>query len=140
MTKIMLHLSIEPEIVALAKASNINLSQEFEQWLKIRLNQVNNDNEPIIDTDFEIAKHEAEIIKLRTKKEVKQDLEFKAKEEIMVIDNQIDNLLEFKEDLKNITEERIHGIQFLFQKKFNKILNTLQAKELLENRIKERGL
>jgi hypothetical protein len=135
-----LTLYIDNKLVNLAKVSNMNISNEFEQWLKVRLGQIHNDNEPIIDADLEIAKHEAEILKLRTKKEVKQDLEIKAKEEIMVIDNQIDNLLEFHEDLKNITEERIHGLQYLFQKKFNKVLNPLQAKELLENRIKERGL
>jgi hypothetical protein len=144
MTKVMLHLSIEPEIIELAKSSGLNLSKEFEEWLRIRLNQFHNEK-PTVDIDLEVAKHHAEIVKLQSQKELSLKHESQDKEELMVIDEAIDNEIKFAKDKNNmdwdkLIEERTHGIQFLFRKKFNKELNPLQAKEILEKRIKERGL
>lgn len=136
MTKSTLHLTIETNLIEIAKASGLNLSQEFEEWIKIRLGQID-DGKPIIDIDMEIAKYQAEIQKLKSQAELNKEIEFKGKEENMILDNSIDNMKQFEENLANPSDTRIHGIQFLMQKKFNKILNPLEAKELLLKRIKE---
>jgi hypothetical protein len=147
MVKGMLHLSIETDLIELAKQSGLNLSKEFEEWIKIRLGNIEEDK-PTINVDLEIAKHQAEIQKLKNQAEIIKTQEMKGQEEIMVIDQQIANMEEFREgkewkdfinDSRYGVESRIHGIQFLFQKKFNKVLNPLEAQELLENRLKERG-
>jgi hypothetical protein len=139
MPKIMLHLSINPDIANMAKSSGMNLSKEFEEWLRIRIENIGAEK-PIIDRDFEIAKYRAEIQKLESQKDMEQQLKDKQKEELLVLDGVIDNMVEYKDDLTNPSDNRCHGIQFLFQRKFKKVLNPLQVKELLEKRIKERGL
>jgi hypothetical protein len=143
MAKQTLHLSIDNNLVDIAKSMNINLSAEFEQWIRIRLNQndiIDDKNDIIIDKDKEIAVHMSEIKKLQSQKELQKEVEERKSEESMIIDQQIDNMKLFNEDLTNPSIERIHGMQFLFRKKFNKELNSLQSKDLLLNRIKERGL
>lgn len=133
-----LTLYIDNELKALAKASNINLSNEFENFLRFRLKQ-DIKQESIIDTELEIAKHKQAIDKLLTQKELQQTQEMKEKEEIMVIDHIIDNEIQFtsKEELPS---KRANGLQFLFKQKFNKYLAQEEAIKLLEDRIKERGL
>ena len=156
MTKAQLTLYIDTNIKESAKASGLNLSAEFEEWLRIRLGNINEDR-PKIDVDLEIAKHQAEIQKLKSQAELIKEEEFKIKEQEMVLDNIIDNMkkeritktqkypviLEWKDFINNKNygiESRIHGIQFLFKQRFNKIINPLEAKELLEKRLKEKGL
>jgi len=144
MTKVMLHLSIDPSLMELAKASGMNLSKEFEEWIKIRLGNINEDK-PIVNIDLEIAKYRAEIQKLQNQAELAKEQEYKEQEEIMVIDGIIDNELTLKKPEQKIedlvlSDIRIHGAQFLFKQKFNKMLNPLEAKELLEKRMKERKL
>jgi hypothetical protein len=149
-TDSLLHLSINPTLKKLAKQSGLNLSKEFEEWVKIRLGNIEEDK-PIVNTELEIAKHQSEIQKhqseiqkLKSQAEFVKTEEMKAKEEVMVLDNMIDNELKtFKSKAitwEEIVNEKIHGIQFLFQRKFNKTLNPLQAKELLLNRLKERKM
>jgi hypothetical protein len=140
MSKVMLHLSIDPDLVNMAKASGMNLSGEFEEWIKIRLNQ-SNDNQLLQnqDTDKEIIKLQAEISKLQSKKEIEKEQSIQGSEEIMIIDDALENMKAFKESFEDPEDLRIHGLQFLFKKKFHKELNPLQARELLINRAKEKG-
>jgi hypothetical protein len=140
-----LHLYINSELVDLAKNSNLNLSAEFEEWIRIRLGNINEDK-PVVDIDLEIAKYRSEILKLQNQAELDKQFENKEQEEIMVLDGIIDN--ERDTIKKNhpdktwdeIAEERINGVIFLFSKKFNKPLNRMEAKELFIKRIKEREL
>lgn len=134
-----LTLYIDNELINIAKSINMNLSQEFEEWIRIRLNQ-NIEDKPIIDIELERAKLKAQLIQLDNIQEQDKLKIDKQKEEIMIIDNMIDNMIEYKEDLTNITDTRLQGLKFLYKKKFNKDINILEAKELLINRIKEKGL
>lgn len=153
MDKALLHLSVDQDIKKLAKESGLNLSKEFEEWLKIRLGQIEVDK-PVVNIDLEIAKHQSEIQKLQSQAMLKTELDLKGKEESMIVDGIIDDMInepkgeKYKgKTLKDLFKDKeygidskIHGIQFLFQKKFKKVLNPLEARELIEKRIKERGL
>jgi hypothetical protein len=150
-----LTLYIRNDIKELAKNSGLNLSKEFEEWIKIRLgkmDEIKND----IDIDLEVAKHHAEIVKLQSQKELQTKQDFKDKEEDMVLDNIIDDMekerttktdkyriiLEWKDFINHEiygVDSHIHGIQFLFKKKFNKDLNPSEAKDLILKRLKEKG-
>lgn len=142
MVKGVLHLSIEPELISLAKSMGINLSQEFEDWIRIRMNQVKKND--IQKTEDEanklIAQHRIEIMKLESEREKIKEQELNKDLEKEVIDFQIDNIIENKGSLTDIDPLRFAGLQFVFKKKFGKILNSLEAKDLIEKRIKERGL
>lgn len=92
------------------------------------------------DTELLIAEHLAEIKRLQSQAEVEKEKKDKGSEENTTIDFQIDNMVEYKESLTEPDQARVTGLQFLFKKRYNKILNPLQAKDLLVNRAKERGL
>lgn len=143
-----LTLYIDSDLVSIAKSSGLNLSQEFEQWIKIRMNKIESES-PIIDKQLEIAKHKSEIQKLESMVEQDKQIEMKQKEETMIVDNMIDNIIEIEMEMDMnkgkklidlITDAKVSGIQFLFKKKFNKNLTPVEAKQLLENRIIERGI
>ena len=138
--KVPIHLTIEPELAEWAKNSNLNLSSEFEDWVKIRRGQsmVDIENESI-DYDKEYARLQLELQKLQSKKEMKQKEDERQKERDMVIDHIIDNQLEY-DKIEDIPKLRFKGLQFLFSKKFNETITEPQAIKLLEDRIKERGL
>src|SRR3972149_6560209 len=127
-----LTLYIDNDLTNLAKSSGLNLSSEFEEWIRIRLNQSFTDT-PKDDTDFEIAKHQAEIQRLKSTAEIQREQMDKEKEEVMVIDGVIDNekdvtMKVFPETKwEDIAVKRTHGVQFLFKQKFNKLLNPLEA-------------
>jgi post-segregation antitoxin (ccd killing protein) len=139
MAKCHLTLYIDTDLVSLAKSSNMNISQEFEEWIKLRLGQTN-EMKPVIDIDEEIAKHQVEIQKLKNQAELDKKMENIDEMKMATLDRIIDNMIEGKNDLLNPDDTRIHGIQFLFQKKYKELINALDAKELLLKRIKERGL
>lgn len=139
MTKVMLHLSIEPELVNIAKSSNMNLSKEFEEWIRIRLNQTE-DNKPIIDIQLEKAKLKAQLLQLDNQEALNKQEVDKQTIEDNSLDTIIDNMKQFNEDFINISDIRIHGVQFIMKKRYNKVLNSLESKELLIKRLKERGL
>ena len=121
----MLHLSIDPNIVSLAKASNINLSNEFEQWLKIRLNQ--QDIKPQVDIELEKAKLKAELDRLNTLETEGRE----KKDEETLINDAVDHILntEGYDD-----SNRIHGVQWIIKKRFGKTITEEQAVELIEKR------
>lgn len=136
MPKVHINLSLDKDIYDIAINSGLNLSQEFEEWIKIRMNQTEENNNE--DVDLLIAKTQAELSRLQSRKEIVKTEVQKAKEEVMIIDDMIEDMKKFEET--EVSDMRIHGIQFLFKKKFNKTLNPLEAKELIENRISERNL
>lgn len=140
MTKAKLNLSIDTELLDLAKQSNLNLSSEFEEWVKIRLNKniLNIENETL-DYDKEYARLQLELQKLESKKEMIEKQDSKDKEKIMVIDHVIDNQIEY-DKAEDIAEKRFAGIKFLFKQKFNENITDLDAKNLINNRLMERGL
>lgn len=150
MAKVHINLSLDSDIYELSKTMNLNLSEEFEQWIRIRMNQYNKDEEQAkVNTELEIAKHIAEIKKLQTQAEMEKEQKDKEDRETKFIDYTIDNINSIELSIESnkgksieelIDDSKIHGIQFIFKKKFNKTLDYLQAKELILNRIKERGL
>lgn len=140
MAKPRLNLTIDADLLELAKASDLNLSAEFEEFLKIRLNQNLPDNEKI-DFDKEYTRLQMELRKLESKKELVEKQDMKEQERLMVLDHAIDNELEIDScKVIDIPENRANGIVYLFKKKFNENLTSEQAKKLLSDRIKERGL
>lgn len=136
----MLHLSIEPSLIELAKSSGLNLSSEFESWIKIRVGNMDNEVNNKEDTEILIAKHRAEIQRLQSQAEQEKEKANEVSAEINTLDYNIDDMVKFKENFDNPEDSRIHAIQFLFKKRYNKTLSILEAKELLINRAKDRGL
>lgn len=140
MAKVHLNLSIEKEIHDLAKTSNFNLSEEFEDWLRVRLNMKNKDilEQNGEDPDKLIAEYRMKIQKLQSVKEMKKEEDMKKTEQEQIMDFQIENMIKNNEPLEEPFDPlRIRGIQFVFKKKFNIIMNTLEARESLSNRIQE---
>lgn len=140
MAKPRLNLTIDADLLEIAKSADINLSAEFEEWLKIRLGQSFKEVENV-DYDKEYARLQLELQKLESKKELKQKEEQKDKEQLMVLDHAIDNERETPETkLEDIPLKRAPGIKYLFKQKFNINLSDSEAIKLLDDRIKERGL
>ena len=141
MGKRQLNLYIDDELIELAKTNpNIDsISKEFNEWLKFRVGQMSEPENVNVDYDKEVARLRQEISKLESKKAIKKTDEMKDKEKIMVVDHIIDNQLEYdKPDV--LPEKRFKGLMFLFDKKFRIKLSDQEAKDILSNRIKERGL
>jgi len=146
MAKGVLHLSIEPELIELAKNSGLNLSQEFEEWIKIRLYKTDAGIKQE-DIDLKIAKYRQEIELLQSKQELQKTKEMLQQEQVMVIDGIIDNEINSAkltgkkiDDWEIIADKRSNGLQYLFKKRFNKILTLIEAKELILNRLKDRDI
>jgi hypothetical protein len=140
-TKCVLSLYIDSDLKKLAKQSGLNLSNEFETWLKIRVGNMDNiGNEKIEDTELLIAEHFSEIKRLQTKAEIEKEQKDKGSEEQNSLDGMIDDMVKFRENLTNPTDQRVHGVQFIFKKRYNKFVNPLEAKDMLLSRIKERGI
>lgn len=139
MAKSTLHLTIDPELVNIAKDSGINLSSEFEEFIRFRLKQ-NIDTPEVLDIDLEKAKHIQALKVLETKAELQARQEMKDKEELMLIDHIIDNEMEGGTKPPEIAEKRGRGTAFLFKQRFNKTISTQEAVQLLNDRIKEREL
>ena len=134
-----LTLYIDNDLVNMAKNSNMNLSAEFEEWIRIRLNQ-SEEIKPIENIPMEIAKLQSEIHRLENLKTISIEKQTIEKEQDNSLDIIIDNMKVMNEELLNPNDAKIHGVQFIFKKRYNKILNPLQAKELLLKRIKDRNL
>lgn len=137
MAKAQLTLYIDTDLKKIAKNRGFNLSREFEEWLRVRCN-MNVEAEKIEDPDKIIAEYRLKIEKMQSIKELKHQQKNIDIEKNAVLDFQIDNMRDNEEDLNDISEARIRGIQFVFKKKFNKMLNPIEAKELMDKRIAER--
>lgn len=151
MAKNHLTLYIDTTLTELAKGSGMNLSQEFEEWIRIRMNQSQKEEEGI-DIPMEIAKRKEEIMRLEQKEKVKETKISEEQEKDQFINKVVDNFLiwekrkdrgEFQSktfDKSNELDTSIRQLQFVFKKRLNIILNSLIAKDLILNKFKERGI
>ena len=138
MSKSQLHLSIDSDLKELAKNSNLNLSQEFEEWVRIRLQR--NIAEDIKYTDYplEKAKLIQEIALLESREELSKREELKEKEETMILKSFLDNIKEFDNlplNDDNLTK-RTTGLIFIFKQRLNKIITTEQAQNMIKEGLK----
>lgn len=131
MAKPSLHITISPELIDIAKNSNINLSQEFEQWLKIRLSQ---STAVVVDYNLEISKRQEEIEILKAKSQLQDKVKSKEDQRTRLIDSIINGQSNI------ILSERWKGLQGILRDRMNEILTDEEARSLLNNRLKERGL
>lgn len=147
-----LHLSIDSNLTDLAKTSGLNLSQEFEEWIRIRLNQ-NNDLNPTVDTEMEIAKHKSEILRLEQEAKVQKTREMEDSEREALIEKATNALLNWKKqkdagefqdrhfDWNREIDTYAKQLQFVFKKRLNINLNNLlEARELIIKKLKEKGI
>ena len=134
MAKGRLSLTVDSELVELAKNSNLNLSAEFEEWVRIRLQQ--NIAKDIEHTDYplEKAKLIQQISLLESREALSQRQGLKDKEEKMILDNFISNIKEF--DILPLNDNdlglRVRGLIFLYKQKINKKITTEEATELIK--------
>ena len=145
MPKSFLHLSIDTDLLTLAKQSDLNLSAEFENWVKIRLNQNDNMDEKAENLDFdkEILRLKNEITRLQSKKELQKSEDLKAKELNDFLDYNIDNMLKNKaqnQTLEDKIRDRVSGLKYLYKNKYRKNLNDTEIINMFLDRLKERGL
>ena len=141
MAKPRLSLTIEQNLLDLAKASGLNLSAEFEEFLRIRLNAKEViENKGHVDLDNEIAQHEEALIILKNKRSL-VDINKSIKDQInYTLDYAIDSALEQGNKLEDLAVNRSRGVSYILTRKLNKSYSELDAQKLLEDRIKERGL
>ena len=153
MAKPRLSLTIEQNLLDLAKASGLNLSAEFEEFLRIRLNAKEViENKGHVDLDNEIAQHEEALIILKNKRSL-VDINKSIKDQInYTLDYAIDSALEQGNKLEDLAVNRSRGVSYIIMllsgiaafdiltRKLNKSYSELDAQKLLEDRIKERGL
>lgn len=157
MSKANVTLYIDSELKDFAIQSGLNLSKEFEEWIRIRVNKFEVEK-TAEDPDLIIAQHRAEIMKLETQKEQRSNMEMKKKEEDMVLDNSVDNLIECSMAEENARKEgrtyiserafewneqillKATGLVFLFKKKFNKKLDVSEAKEMILAKLRDKGI
>lgn len=151
MPKRTLCLYVESELIELAKSMGINMSEEFGDWMKIRMNKMDESNSnQTEDPDLIIAQHRAEIMKLESKKEQMAAQSEKEKELDMIIKDVVDNIVKEKEAGDNphyidqtwqqIIAYRSPGLQFLVKKRMNKILTLNEAEEMISKELKSRGI
>lgn len=137
--KAKLNLSIDTDLLELAKNSSLNLSEEFEDWIRIRLMKDIEVDKKEVDFNLEKAKLIQELKLLESKEELSKSQEFKEKEELMIVDSVIKNMREFK-PIKETSEEqwlkRSNGLVYIFKRKLNKVITPEQARKILEKRIK----
>lgn len=139
-----LTLYVDSDLVQLAKTSKLNLSKEFEDWIKIRLNQFENGDKTMTqeESDKLIAEHLAEISRLKANKEIIQEKEDKYKEEEEVITEIAKNINEVDVNKRGLSyndaiEEHLNAVVYIFKKRFNKDIDTLQAKDLIIAKLNE---
>lgn len=137
-----LTLYIPSDLKKIAKASGLNLSQEFTEFMRIRLNQMPIETESI---DYEkkaaMLKQELSICenKIKAQEEIKDKMDSIDSEKNLVIDHAIDNQLMY-DKAQDIAEKRFVGIKYLWKQKFNENITDDEAKELIIQRLRKRGL
>ena len=141
MPKVHLNISLENDVYEIAKNMNINLSNEFERWIKIRLGQREETKEE--DLTLEIAKHKEAIATIEAKSiEQNRMKELNAKEDLM-IEQIVNNMINDKNEdslWKDIINLRALGLQTIWARRFNKRLTTPQACDLITNKLIEKGI
>ncbi|GAG71883.1 unnamed protein product [marine sediment metagenome] len=133
MAKAKLNLSIDTDLLELAKNSDLNLSAEFEDWVKIRLVRHHLNNGDVVDYGVERAKLKQELALLESKEELAKKQEFKMKEEQMIIDDVINNVKEFHPKGISVQEltNRSHGLIYLLKRKLRKSVTEKEALKML---------
>lgn len=138
-----IHLTIDAELYELimnykAVHTDFSISQELEEWIKIKINHQDQESETF-DYDKEKARLVMEMRKLESRKELSNRQEEQDKVKQATIDHIIDNQLEYS-NAGEVAELRKDGLVFLWKSRYNETINPLQAKEMIETRLKERGL
>lgn len=142
-----IHLTIDSDLyehIMTYKAlhKDFSISEKLEEWIRIVINE--HDDEPeTLNYDSEKAKLLLELKKLESKKELHERTDEREKEITEVIDRQIDNCLEYlkpSEKPSDVPDMRKVGLTFMLKSRFKKQINPLEAKDMIENRMKERGL
>lgn len=138
-----INLSIDTDIYRVAKDLKINLSSEFEQWIKIRMDsQIDKiDNANI---DIEIAKHQEAIESLKKSLEIRSSKEQQEKDENESLEKVIKNMIDSHDD-KGIDwnthiQMSASGVQLLYKRRFNKYITFKEAVELLQKKLKEHDI
>lgn len=139
MAKSLLHLSINSKLLQMAKNSGLNLSAEFEEFIRFRVGQ-DIKQESIIDPDIEIAKFKQQISKLETQKKIKNDLKIQQEEINKTLDHAIDTAIKEKRNYNEILDSRSRGVAFILTRKLNNKITEEQARKMLDERLKEKGL
>lgn len=140
MSKVMLHLSIDSDLREWAKISGMNLSAEFEEWIRIKrgMNMSDIENNKV-DYDKEYTRLQMELRELESKKELAARQSDLQERKNLQIDRAIDQCLkDFPID--QVAEQRKHGIVYIWKSAFNENITEDEALQILENRIKERNL
>lgn len=146
MAKSLLHLSIDTDLLSLAKQSNLNLSSEFESWIKIRINQMDNMNESEnsnLDIDREMLRLRNELTRLQNEKERQASEEMKQKELNGFLDYNLEIINKNKKENQTLEEkitERVNGLKYLYKNKYHKLLTDTKIIKLFVDRAKEKGL
>jgi len=158
MTKAKLNLSIDTDLLDLAKNftdsnnEKLNLSQEFEEWVKIRIQKNINMEVERVDYDFEKAKLRQDLALLESKQELFNREELKEKEEEMIINQIVNNLKNTKKEkedylfqTENIRKkvrikeddiiEKANAIVYIFKKKLDKKITVEKAKEIIKEKL-----
>lgn len=141
-----IHLTIDADLYDLimnykAVHSDFSISQELEEWIRIKINANNNLEEgDIMDYDTEKAKLLMELKKLESKKELMEKQSEKDKLKEATIDHMIDNELQYETNIEDIPEKRAQGLVFLWKQRYNENISTDEARDLIVERIKQRGL
>jgi FtsZ-binding cell division protein ZapB len=143
MPKTHIDLSIDSDVYVIAKTLRINLSNEFEQWIRIRTNTYEEKTE-IQNIDVEIAKRQAEIEELKRKDEMLKSKQQQEKDEQESLSRVIDNMITAHEDKEINWQTHIQmsasGVQLLYKRRFNRYITFKEAVELLEAKLKEKGI
>lgn len=146
MAKCVLHLSIDSDLYNYIKNykeahTEFNISAEVEEWIRIRMNVRGLEQEvkTVEQIDQEKARHLLEIRKLESEKELAKRQEQDNELEVQLIDHIIDNEMETSK-AQDIPANRARGLKYLMLQRFNKTITEVEAQELLEARVKQRGL
>ena len=132
MAKSRLSLTVDHDLVELAKGSGINLSAEFEQWIKIRLNKQLEPDKIARDFNLEKSKLLQDLRLLESQEEMTQRQEQTQKESDMVIGSYIENVKEFPPKTEDEWNVRYDGLIYILKKKLKKEITRAEAKKLIE--------
>lgn len=143
MPKTHIDLSIDSDIYQIAKTLRINLSSEFEQWIRIRTNTYE-EKPDVQNIDIEIAKRQTEIEDLKRKDEMmksKLQHDIDEKESISkVIENMINGHADKEVNWNTHIQMAAPGLQLLFKRRFNKYLTFKESVEILQKNLCENGI
>ncbi len=127
-----LSLTVDNNLVELAKNSGLNLSAEFEEWVKIRLGKQIEQIREVKDFNLEKAKLLQDLALLESQEELAKKEENKQKEEEMIINSYIENVKEFLPQDDDDWNKRYDGLVFIMKRKLKKDITREQAKKIID--------